>query len=108
MTTSSDTSPRRITHWINGALWEGAAARTSDVFDPATGQVASQVDLAGDAEIEAAVSAAREAFQTWGHTSLTKRTQVLFAFRELVNNAKDEIAAAITAEHGKVLSDAAG
>jgi malonate-semialdehyde dehydrogenase (acetylating)/methylmalonate-semialdehyde dehydrogenase len=102
------TEPRRIPHWIAGRPWEPAAERTGEVFDPATGQVTGRVDLASDAEVDAAVAAATEAFATWRRTSLTKRSQVLFAFRELVNARKDEIAAAITAEHGKVLSDAAG
>ena len=98
----------RIQHWIAGSPWEPAAERTGEVFDPATGQVTGRVDLASAAEVDAAVAAAAEAFATWRNASLTKRSQVLFAFRELVNARKDEIAAAITAEHGKVLSDAAG
>jgi malonate-semialdehyde dehydrogenase (acetylating)/methylmalonate-semialdehyde dehydrogenase len=98
----------RIQHWIAGRPWEPAAGRTGEVFDPATGQVTGRVDLASAAEVDAAVAAAVDAFATWRHASLTKRSQVLFAFRELVNARKQEIAAAITAEHGKVLSDAAG
>jgi malonate-semialdehyde dehydrogenase (acetylating) / methylmalonate-semialdehyde dehydrogenase len=98
----------RIQHWIAGGPWEPAAGRTGEVFDPATGQVTGEVDLASATEVDAAVAAAVDAFATWRHASLTKRTQVLFAFRELVNARKQEIAAAITAEHGKVLSDAAG
>jgi malonate-semialdehyde dehydrogenase (acetylating) / methylmalonate-semialdehyde dehydrogenase len=98
----------RIQHWIDGGPWEPAAGRTGEVFDPATGQVTGRVDLASAAEVDAAVAAAVDAFATWRHASLTKRSQVLFAFRELVNARKQEIAAAITAEHGKVLSDAAG
>jgi malonate-semialdehyde dehydrogenase (acetylating)/methylmalonate-semialdehyde dehydrogenase len=98
----------RIQHWIAGSPWEPAAERTGEVFDPATGQVTGQVDLASAAEVDAAVAAAVGAFEGWRAASLTKRSQVLFAFRELVNARKQEIAAAITAEHGKVLSDAAG
>jgi malonate-semialdehyde dehydrogenase (acetylating)/methylmalonate-semialdehyde dehydrogenase len=100
--------PRRIPHWIGGRPWEPAAERTGEVFDPATGQVTGRVDLASAAEVDAAVAAAAEAFQGWRAASLTKRSQVLFAFRELVNARKADLAAAITAEHGKVLSDAAG
>jgi len=102
----SDTS--RITHWIGGKLWDGTAQRQGDVFDPATGRVTSRVDLAAPAQVDEAVAAATAAVAEWRHSSLTKRTQVLFAFREIVNARKDELAAAITAEHGKVLSDAVG
>lgn len=102
------TAPRRIAHWIGGRPWEAAAERTGEVFDPATGQVTGRVDLAAEAEVDAAVAAAVDAFAIWRNASLTKRSQVLFAFRELVNARKGELAAAITAEHGKVLSDATG
>ncbi len=102
------TDVARITHWIAGKGWDGAPGRTSEVFDPATGALSGRVDLASSADVDAAVSAARTAWDQWRHSSLTKRTQVLFAFREILNARKDELAAAITAEHGKVLSDAVG
>jgi malonate-semialdehyde dehydrogenase (acetylating) / methylmalonate-semialdehyde dehydrogenase len=102
------TFPTRITHWINGGSWTGASARTGEVFNPATGRVSGQVDLASSADVDAAVAAASGAFQQWRRSSLTARTQVLFAFRELLNARKEELAAIITAEHGKVLSDALG
>jgi malonate-semialdehyde dehydrogenase (acetylating) / methylmalonate-semialdehyde dehydrogenase len=98
----------RVTHWINGQLWDGVADRTGDVFDPATGQVTKQVDFASKATLDDAVKVAKEAFPAWRDASLTKRTQVLFAFRELLNANKEKIAALITEEHGKVLSDALG
>ena len=98
----------RITHWINGAEWTGTAERSGDVYDPATGKVSAQVDFASRATLEEAVAAAKAAFPAWRDTSLTKRTQVLFAFREILNARKGEVAALITAEHGKVLSDALG
>ncbi len=98
----------RITHWINGSAWAGSAERTGDVFDPATGQVSGKVDFASRATVGEAVAAAKAAFPSWRDTSLTRRTQVLFAFREILNARKGEVAAAITAEHGKVLSDALG
>ena len=98
----------RVTHWINGALWTGTADRTGDVFDPATGEVASKVDFADLKTLDQAVAAAKEASVLWAATSITRRTQVLFAFREILNARKEEVAAAITAEHGKVLSDALG
>ena len=100
--------PGRITHWIDGKPWGGVADRTGDVYDPATGAVAARVDFASSAVVDDAVSAALAAFAEWRHTSLSKRTQILFAFRHRVADRRDELAAIITAEHGKVLSDAAG
>jgi malonate-semialdehyde dehydrogenase (acetylating)/methylmalonate-semialdehyde dehydrogenase len=98
----------RITHWIDGKTWGGVAQRTGKVYDPATGQVAAQVDFATEADVDDAVAAASTAWQTWRNASLTTRANVLFAFRELLNQRKSELAEIITREHGKVLSDAAG
>ena len=98
----------QITHWINGALDTKKPERTGDIYNPATGKVTGTVAFANAATVDLAVSAATAAFAEWRHSSLTKRTQVLFAFRELVAQNKEKIAALITAEHGKVLSDAAG
>jgi malonate-semialdehyde dehydrogenase (acetylating)/methylmalonate-semialdehyde dehydrogenase len=98
----------RVTHWINGQLWDGTADRRGDVFDPATGQVTKQVDFASASTLDEAVAVAKAAFPGWRDASLTKRTQVLFAFRELLNANKEKVAALITEEHGKVLSDALG
>ena len=98
----------QITHWINGALDVQKPQRSGEVFNPATGKVTKTVAFADAVTVDRAVSAATEAFTSWRHSSLTKRTQVLFAFRELVQQNKEKIAALITDEHGKVLSDAAG
>lgn len=98
----------QITHWINGALDTQETQRSGEVFNPVTGKVTKTVAFADAASVDRAVNAATEAFATWRHSSLTKRTQVLFAFRELVQQNKEKIAALITDEHGKVLSDAAG
>ena len=98
----------QITHWINGALDGKKPERTGDIYNPATGKVTGTVAFGNAATVDSAVSAATAAFAEWRHSSLTKRTQVLFAFRELVAQNKEKIAALITAEHGKVLSDAAG
>ncbi|MGN9893437.1 CoA-acylating methylmalonate-semialdehyde dehydrogenase [Micromonospora sp. L31] len=98
----------RITHWIGGKAWTGIAQRTGDVYDPATGQVGGQVDFASASDVDEAVTAAREAFTRWRHASLAQRANVMFAFRELLNARKSDLAEIITAEHGKVLSDAAG
>jgi malonate-semialdehyde dehydrogenase (acetylating)/methylmalonate-semialdehyde dehydrogenase len=102
------TTPTRITHWIDGKPFGGTTERAGDVFDPATGQVTGRVDLADVATVDLAVAAAAGAAEAWGRSSLSTRTRVLFRFRELLNERKDEIGAAITAEHGKVLSDAVG
>ncbi|UER53235.1 CoA-acylating methylmalonate-semialdehyde dehydrogenase [Kineosporiaceae bacterium SCSIO 59966] len=99
---------RRITHWIGGKPWTGDAARTGPVFDPATGQVTGHVDLADAGTVDEAVAAAHEAWQEWRHASLTRRTQVLFAVRQILNERKAELAEVITSEHGKVVSDALG
>ena len=98
----------QITHWINGALDTKKPERSGDIYNPATGKVTGTVAFGNAATVDSAVSAATVAFAEWRHSSLTKRTQVLFAFRELVAQNKEKIAALITAEHGKVLSDAAG
>lgn len=97
-----------ITHWIDGTRWTGRAERHGDVTNPASGQVSGTVDLAGGPEVDAVVAAARRAYPAWRDTSLTRRTQVMFAFRELLARHQDEIAALISAEHGKVHSDALG
>jgi len=96
------------THWINGKPWTGEAATRGDIYNPATGQVSGTVDYAAKAEVDAAVAAAAAALPGWRETSLVRRAAVMFAFRELVVAHRDELAARITAEHGKVLSDAAG
>jgi malonate-semialdehyde dehydrogenase (acetylating)/methylmalonate-semialdehyde dehydrogenase len=98
----------RITHWIGGKPWTGTAERQGDVFDPATGEVSGHVDFATADDVNAAVATAKDAFAAWRDTSLAKRANILFAFRELVRRNQDELAALISSEHGKVQSDAAG
>ena len=97
-----------ITHWINGKTFDDSAKRHGEIFNPATGEVSKKVAFGTAATVDVAVKTATDAFAEWRHSSLTKRVNVLFAFRELVNTNKEKIAALITAEHGKVLSDAAG
>jgi malonate-semialdehyde dehydrogenase (acetylating) / methylmalonate-semialdehyde dehydrogenase len=99
---------RRITHWIGGKPHTGESARHGDVFDPATGQVTGHVDFASSDDVNLAVTAAADAWCDWRSASLSKRTSVMFAMRELLRQRSSEVAAAITSEHGKVLSDAAG
>ena len=100
--------PETIPHWINNAPFEGASGATAPVTNPATGVVTGEVALGSVADAQAVIDAAAAAFPAWRDTSLAKRTQVLFAFRELLNERKGELAAIITSEHGKVLSDALG
>ncbi|NGO70610.1 CoA-acylating methylmalonate-semialdehyde dehydrogenase [Streptomyces boncukensis] len=98
-----------IPHWVHGEPYlPEPPERTGEVYDPATGAVGATVALAGDPEVAAAVEAAEAAFPAWRDTSLARRTQIVFAFRELLNARKAELAQIITAEHGKVLDDALG
>jgi malonate-semialdehyde dehydrogenase (acetylating) / methylmalonate-semialdehyde dehydrogenase len=96
------------THWINGKPWTGEPAARGDIYNPATGKISGTVDYAGAAEVDAAVAAAAATLVSWRETSLVKRAGVMFAFRELVRQHTAELAALITAEHGKVTSDATG
>ena len=98
----------RIEHWIAGGPTGGGSARTAPVYNPATGQQQSEVLLASEEDVEAAIAAAADAFPRWSQTSLSNRTKILLAFRELLNRHAKEIAGLITEEHGKVLSDALG
>src|SRR6185312_15867027 len=82
--------------------------RLSPVFNPATGEHTADVELADTVEINRAITSAKNAAKEWRSSSLSRRTSVLFAFRDLVASHSDELSAVITAEHGKVLSDAAG
>ncbi|UBU17823.1 CoA-acylating methylmalonate-semialdehyde dehydrogenase [Nonomuraea gerenzanensis] len=97
-----------IAHWINGKRVPGTSGRTAPVTDPSTGAVTGQVAMASARDADSAIAAAAAAFPAWRDTSLTRRTQIIFAFRELLNARKGELAEIITAEHGKVLSDALG
>ncbi|MBF8191279.1 CoA-acylating methylmalonate-semialdehyde dehydrogenase [Nonomuraea sp. K274] len=99
---------KSVNHWINGAPVDGDGTRTAEIFNPATGEVAGHVALASAADVDAAVAAAVAAFPAWRDASLTKRAQVLFRFRELMYAHRDELAGLISAEHGKVHSDALG
>ena len=89
-------------------IFAGDSDRTAEVFDPATGRVTKRVVMASKADGEAVIAAAQAAFPAWRDISLARRTQVLFRFRELLNERKHEAAEIITSEHGKVLSDALG
>jgi malonate-semialdehyde dehydrogenase (acetylating)/methylmalonate-semialdehyde dehydrogenase len=97
-----------IRHWINGTFVDGKSDRTGEVFNPATGEVQKHVALASEAEVDTAVATAKKALASWQHASLATRTRVLFAYRELVNKHRDDLARMLTLEHGKVFSDAQG
>ena len=99
---------KHVTHWINGKPWDGQAGTRGDIYNPASGQVSGTVDYAGRAEVDAAVAAASAALPGWRNTSLVRRSAVMFAFRELLRARRADLAAVISAEHGKVESDAAG
>jgi malonate-semialdehyde dehydrogenase (acetylating) / methylmalonate-semialdehyde dehydrogenase len=97
-----------IGHWINNKVYPGTAGTTASVTNPATGEVTGELSLGSVEDARAVIDAAAAAFPAWRDTSLTKRTQILFNFRELLNNKKGELAEIITSEHGKVVSDALG
>ncbi|MDI6100876.1 CoA-acylating methylmalonate-semialdehyde dehydrogenase [Actinoplanes sp. NEAU-A12] len=97
-----------IAHWIGGAERAGESGRVGPVFNPATGEQIAEVDLAGAGEVDSAVAIAKRAAKQWRAASLSKRSAVLFKFRELLAASVDELAAIVTTEHGKVLADAAG
>ena len=98
----------RISHWLDGAVVAGTSGRTAPVYNPATGVVAAEVDLASTGEVNAAVASAKAAVAEWRSASLSRRSAVLFAFRQLLHDNADELAKILTLEHGKVLSDAHG
>ncbi len=97
-----------IGHWIDGKSVSGTSETTAPVTNPATGVVTGELALANVADTRAAIDAATVAFASWRDASLTRRTQVLFRFRELLAERRTELAAIITAEHGKVAADALG
>ncbi len=97
-----------ISHWIDGRIVESTSGNTSPVFNPATGEQTGEVGLASLAEVDAAVAAAKAAFPAWRATSLSRRAEVMFRMRELVDANRKELATMLSAEHGKVVSDAMG
>lgn len=97
-----------IGHWFEGAEQMSEGGRTAPVYNPASGSVQARVTLADEAEVERAIASAEAGFAVWSKFSVARRQTVLFAFRELLNARKGELAELITAEHGKVLSDAMG
>ena len=99
---------RNVTNWVNGGLVETSSDRSLEIFDSATGEQCASVAMSTEADVDTAVAAAKAAFPAWSRTPVLKRAQVMFKLRELIERDKDEIAALLTQEHGKVLHDAAG
>ena len=100
--------PTKINHWIDGKLVAGASGRSGPVYNPATGAVAAEVDFASVEEIDAAVAAAKAAFPAWRALSVSRRAELFFRVRALLDDHRDDIARILTREHGKVHSDALG
>ena len=99
---------RQVTHWIDNRSFEGEIERWGDIFDPATGLVQAQVAMATVEQVDAAVASARRAWESWKDMSLARRTAVMFAYRNLVEARKEDLAKLLVSEHGKVFSDALG
>lgn len=99
---------KKISHWIDGQIVESTSGRSGNVFDPATGEVQAEVGFASVEEMDRAVAVAKAAFPEWRATNLSRRAEIMFRMRELVDANRKEIATLLTKEHGKVLSDALG
>jgi malonate-semialdehyde dehydrogenase (acetylating) / methylmalonate-semialdehyde dehydrogenase len=103
-----ETGAKQISHWIGGRSVPGRSGRSGPVYNPATGEQTGEVDFASIEEIDAAVASAKEAYESWRRVSLAKRAELMFNIRELVHERREDVARILTAEHGKVLSDALG
>ncbi|RIH87756.1 CoA-acylating methylmalonate-semialdehyde dehydrogenase [Calidithermus roseus] len=99
---------KRVSHWIGGKLVEGKSGRSGVVWNPATGAQQATVDFASVEEVDHAVAVAKEAFKSWRQTALSRRAEIMFKFRELIDANRRKIAELITLEHGKTLPDALG
>src|SRR5881398_747405 len=102
------TQLNRINHWIGGTRVAGESGRSGPVYNPATGEQTGEVDFASVEEVDRAVQTAKQAFPGWRALSLSRRTEIFFRIRDLVDRNRTELAKLLTAEHGKVLSDAKG
>jgi malonate-semialdehyde dehydrogenase (acetylating) / methylmalonate-semialdehyde dehydrogenase len=98
----------KIQHYVSGAGYAGTSARTQNVTNPATGAITGSVSLASATDVNAAVASARAAFPEWSDAAPLKRARIMFKFLELLNQNRDKLAHMITAEHGKVFTDAQG
>jgi malonate-semialdehyde dehydrogenase (acetylating) / methylmalonate-semialdehyde dehydrogenase len=103
-----DSQLGRVSHWIAGRIVPGGSGRSGPVYNPATGRQSAEVDFASVEEVGRAVAAAKEAFPEWRAVSLSRRQELMFRIQRLVHDRMGDIASILTAEHGKVLSDAGG
>ena len=99
---------QRISHWVNNKVVAGTSGNVGKVYNPATGEVQAEVDLASVAEVDAVVANAKEAFVTWRASNLSRRAEIMFRMRELIDANRKELASIVSLEHGKVPSDAMG
>ncbi|GAA5438975.1 putative 3-oxopropanoate dehydrogenase [Deinococcus caeni] len=106
--TDTMTKPAPINHWLGGKLTPGTSSRSAKVFNPATGEVQGLVDLASRAEVDAAVAAAVQTARSWRTVPLSRRAEIMFRFRALLDARRDDLARILTSEHGKVHADALG
>ncbi|MEH0166540.1 CoA-acylating methylmalonate-semialdehyde dehydrogenase [Roseateles microcysteis] len=106
--TSAFSGSAAVTHFINGTAVPATSGRSQAVYNPTTGAVARQLQLASVQDVDLAVASAQAAFPAWADSPPLRRARVMFKFLELLNKHRDDIAAMITAEHGKVFTDAQG
>ena len=99
---------QRISHWVNNKVVVGTSGRTGKVFNPATGEQQAEVDLASTAEVDAVIAKSKAAFPEWRATGMSRRAEIMFRTRELLDANRKELATFLTLEHGKVPSDALG
>jgi malonate-semialdehyde dehydrogenase (acetylating)/methylmalonate-semialdehyde dehydrogenase len=99
---------RKIPHWIDGQKYDSDSDRYGEVFDSATGEQCAEVVMANEADVDAAIQSAKDAFASWSRTPILQRARIMFRFKELIERDRKEVAALITEEHGKVLHDADG
>ncbi|MCZ6568090.1 MAG: CoA-acylating methylmalonate-semialdehyde dehydrogenase [Actinobacteria bacterium] len=99
---------KQVQHWIDGSLTAGASSRVGPVFNPAAGEQTGEVALANSDDVDTAVRSAKEAFESWRNSSLTKRQNIMFAFREIMSARRQEMAETLTSEHGKTVDDSLG
>src|SRR5690554_6745596 len=103
-----DTAASIVAHWIDGRAASGDAGRRQPIFDPATGDSSREVLMASAHDVDAAVASAKQAFASWADTPPVRRARILNRFLGLLNEHRDQLAAVITSEHGKVFEDARG
>ena len=108
MNAAVTTELQTIGHWIGGETVVGESGRSGPVFNPATGEQTGEVALASVEELDRAVATASEAYASWRHVSLSKRAELFFRIYQVFDENRDGLARLLTAEHGKVLSDAHG